>query len=346
MRLRIALTADPDIPDPPKQYGGIERKVDMVGQGLVARGHEVTLFAHERSNSAGTLIPWMGTSSSSLGDTVRNAIQLFKESRRRQFHVIHSFSRLAYLTPVMPSSIAKLMSYQRPISRRTTRLAHALSRGTLEFTAASKWMIHGVRDIGVWRIVPNGVPPNLYTSSVAVDERAPFVFLGRVEEIKGPHLAIEIAKQAGRKLIIAGNIPADKRAWFRTNIEPHIDGAQVSYMGPVTDSEKNDLLRGAAALLMPILWDEPFGIVMVEAMACGTPVVGFDKGAVPEVIENGITGFICKDVGEAIAAVGKIDQIDRLACRGRVERLYTSDVIVNAYIEIYQSMLDSEPAAA
>ncbi len=121
-----------------------------------------------------------------------------------------------------------------------------------------------------------------FTSGVAPD--APFVFLGRIEEIKGPHLAIEIARRAGAKLIIAGNIPEEHRAWFDEMVAPFIDGSQVTFIGPVNDRQKSELLGQARALLMPIIWEEPFGLVMIEAMACGTPVIGMRRGAVPEVV--------------------------------------------------------------
>ena len=124
-------------------------------------------------------------------------------------------------------------------------------------------------------------------------------------------------------LVIAGNIPAEHRGWFDANIAPHIDGTRVTYVGPVDDAAKNALLGRARALLMPILWDEPFGIVMAEAMACGTPVLGFARGAVPEVVEHGVTGFVANDIDGLVAAVGQLGEIDRAACRARVEWLFS-----------------------
>ena len=289
--MKIAITADPEISVPPLHYGGIERIVDMLVCGLVARGHKVTLFAHPDSATKGTLIPWIGGSSMSRTDTLRNAAQLWSVARSQNFDLIHSFSRLAYLTPLLPTKLPKIMSYQRAISPKTTRLAHTLSGNTLQFTAISRWMMAPVDNIGTWHLVPNGVPLDTFTFNAAVDANAPLVFLGRIEEIKGPHLAIEIAKRARKKLIIAGNVPADKQGWFDTHIAPDIDGEQIQYIGPVDDGQKNDLLGKAAAFLMPILWEEPFGIVMAEALACGTPVIGLNRGAVPEVVEDGVTGF-------------------------------------------------------
>src|SRR5579863_3772285 len=182
--MRIVLTADPELPVPPKHYGGIERIVDMLAHGLSARGHDVTLFAHPDSRSAGHLVPWPGASSISRADTLRNASTLAHWVMRNRVDLVHSFSRIAYLTPILPLDVPKLMTYQRAITPRTVRFGHTLSRGTLTFTAISEWMMQHVKHVGRWVMVPNGVSLDAYTyqPSVAVD--APLVFLGRVEKIK------------------------------------------------------------------------------------------------------------------------------------------------------------------
>jgi glycosyltransferase involved in cell wall biosynthesis len=338
--LSIALTADPEIPVPPTHYGGIERIVDMVAHGLVEAGHQVTLFAHPDSASAGRLVPWRGHSSRSSGDTAVNASILAGAILRGRFDLIHSFARIAYLGPLLPMNIPKIMTYQRAISPRSVRFAHFLSRGTLTFTAISDWMMRDVAGVGEWSMIPNGVPLHVYKFAPQVAPDAPFVFLGRIEEIKGPHLAIDIAKRAGRKLVIAGNIPTDKRAWADQHVLAHVDGDRVRYVGPVDDAQKNALLGQAAAFLMPILWDEPFGIVMAEAMACGTPVLGLDRGAVREVVEDGVTGFVRGDVEGLVAATGAIARLDRAACRRRVEVHYSRAAIVDSYLRLYRSRVE------
>jgi glycosyltransferase involved in cell wall biosynthesis len=337
--VRIGLTADPEIPVPPMQYGGIERIVDMLARGLVARGHEVTVFAHPRSATAGNLVPWPGPNSRSGIDTARNAITLARKVMAGRFDLLHSFSRIAYLSPILPLQIPKLMTYQREISRRSVRLGHTLSRGTLWFSAISRAMMYNVADVGTWRLVFNGVPLSTYEFRSHSDPFAPLVFLGRIEEIKGPHLAIEIARRAGVPLVIAGNIPAEHRSWYEAQIAPYIDGENVTYIGPVDDRQKNELLGRARALLMPILWEEPFGIVMAEAMACGTPVLGFARGAVPEVVEHGITGFVVNNIDDFVAAVGRLGELNRAACRSRVERLYSDAAVVEGYLAVYAEML-------
>ncbi len=339
--LRIALTADPELPVPPLHYGGIERIVDMLARGLVARGHQVTLFAHSDSATAGSLVPWPGRSSRSPSDTARNAATLARHVYAEHFDLVHSFSRMAYLTPLLPFPIFKLMTYQRQISQRSVRLGQSLSRGTLWYSAISRWMMRDVEEIGTWRLVFNGVPLSSYDYRPDPGPDAPLVFLGRVEEAKGPHLAIEIARRAKFQLVIAGNVPPKHRKWFQVNIAPYVDGRRVIFRGPVNDPQKNELLGCARALLMPILWDEPFGIVMAEAMACGTPVLGLSRGAVPEVVEHGVTGFVSDDLYGLVAAANRVQEIDRAACRARVERLFSDASVVDAYLAIYSEMLSA-----
>ncbi len=251
--LNIAITADPELPVPPRLYGGIERVVDMLVRSLVARGHHVTLFAHPDSACAGRLVPWPGASSQSVADSLRNAAILASHVfARKRFDLVHSFSRIAILTAILPLPLPKLMTYQRAITPRTVLLGCRLSRDTLEFTAISSSMMERVRNVGRWTMISNGVSLDTYTFRPNVRPDAPLVFLGRIEEIKGPHLAIQIAKRAGRRLIIAGNIPDDKRSWVDAHVLSHIDDTCVRYVGPVDDAQKNALLGEAAAFLMPI----------------------------------------------------------------------------------------------
>jgi glycosyltransferase involved in cell wall biosynthesis len=337
--LRIALTVDPELPVPPIHYGGIERIVDMLARTLVSRGHQVTLFAHPQSTCPVPTIGWTGQTSGSGLDTLRNAATLARHIATGRFDIVHSFSRIAYVAPILPFPIPKLMSYQREISPRTTGVAHRLSLGSLEFTAISRHMIEAAPLVGRWHLIANGVPLDTYTFRGAVDPDAPLVFLGRIEGIKGPHLAIEVARRTGRKLILAGNIPDAHRAWFEANVGPHIDNEQIRYIGPVNDAQKNDLLGRALAFLMPILWEEPFGIVMAEAMACGTPVLGLRRGAVPEIVQDAVTGFVVDTVDELAAATDRVHVIDRAVCRARVEQRYSDAAVADGYIKVYRQMI-------
>lgn len=337
--MRIALTADPELPVPPLYYGGIERVVDALAGGLTERGHEVTLFAHPASASAGKAVAWPGRSSRSPVDTVRNAATLFREVARRRFDLVHSFSRVAYMLPILPFAIPKLMTYQRDINRRSVRLGDRVSRGTLAFSAISRAMMRNVEDIGSWHLVYNGVPLRLYDFVPEVADDAPLVFLGRLEEIKGPHIAIEVAARLNARLILAGNIPDGGSDWFERWVAPRLDGDRIRYVGPVADAQKNELLGDARALLMPILWEEPFGIVMAEAMACGTPVIGFHRGSVAEVVEHGVTGFVVDTLDAMTNATLRIGEIDRALVRARAQRLFSDDALVDGYLAIYQTLL-------
>jgi len=336
--MRIALTADPELPVPPRLYGGIERIIDLLAVELSRRGHQVTLFAHPDSATAAELIPWPGRSSRSRADTLRNAATLLGEVRKGRFDLIHSFSRVAYLLPMLPLPIPKLMSYQRAINRRSIKIGHALSRGSLQFSAISRWMIEPVADIGHWHLVPNGVPLAAYPFVADPGANPPLVFLGRVEAIKGPHLAIEVARRTGLPLVIAGNVPEEHRDWFDVHIATQLD-QQITYIGPVDDQQKAQLLGSARGLLMPILWEEPFGIVMAEAMACGTPVLGFARGAVPEVVEHGVSGFVVDTLDELVAAVGQLGDLNRSAARQRVQQHYSGAAIADGYLDVYSRLL-------
>lgn len=337
--MRIALTVDPELPVPPQHYGGIERIVDMLARGLAVRGHTVTLFASPDSTCPVQLVAWPGRTSGSIRDTIRNAAVLAYHVATSNFDIIHSFSRLAYLVPLLPIAVPKLMSYQREICQRTTSGALKLARGTLEYSAISRRMIEVEPLNGRWHLVPNGVPLDTYAFQPEVAPDAPFVFLGRIEKIKGPDLAIEIARAANRRLILAGNIPTEHLSWFQNKVAQHIDGVHVQYVGPVNDQQKCRLLGSAAALLMPISWEEPFGIVMAEAMACGTPVLGLNRGAVSEVVEHGVTGFIADTATQLSAAALRVAELSRAAARARVEKLYSADTVTDSYLSVYAGII-------
>lgn len=332
--MKIAITADPDIPVPPVAYGGIERIVDMLVRGLVARGHQVTLFAH-----ADSTVPCDRVGYPEGAGVARIAALLARHIPAHGFDLVHSFGRLAYLAPLLPLPLPKLMSYQRAVTPRSVRWGSRLAHGTLEFSACSDAMMEDVRHLGRWHRVYNGVPLATYDFVPRVAADAPLVFLGRVEQIKGPHLAIEIARRAGRRLVIAGNIPPEHKDFFDREVAPHVDGERVRYVGPVNDAQKNELLGQAAAFLMPILWEEPFGIVMAEALACGTPVLGLRRGSVSEVVAHGETGFVEDTVDGLVRAAGRLGELDRARCRARAKSHFSDTAIVEAYLEVYREML-------
>lgn len=344
--LRIALTADPELPVPPTHYGGIERIIHLLADGLIARGHEVTLIAHPNSCTRAKLVPYGSFDWRFRMGMASNIALVTRTVALGKFDIIHSHSRLAYILPTLAMRIPKLMSYQRKVTPRSIAWARRLGGDTIEFTAVSRDMIANVQHLAPWHVVYNGVPIKIYKFQGAVEPSAPLVFLGRIEPIKGTHLAIEIAQRSGVPLVIAGNIPDEHQAYFRTQIFPRLDGEFISYVGPVNDSEKNSLLGRARAFLMPILWDEPFGIVMAEALACGTPVIGLKRGSVPEVVADGVTGFVCSEMNEMVQAVGRVDQLDRAACRARAEAMFTEDTVVERFLEIYRHLVKAASGGA
>ena len=333
--MKILLTADPEIPVPPKLYGGIERIIDVLVKGYTKLGHDVTLLAHSDSIVPCKHISWNAKQSTGLINTVVNTKQLFSQVMKRDYDVVHSFSRLAYLMPLLPLRVPKIMSYQREPTISQIKKANQLARkNTLLFTGCSNYISYQIEPFAPSITVYNCVPIETYQFCANVSDDAPLVFLGRIEPVKGTHLAIEVAEKTNRRLIIAGNIPTEWQGYFNQQIKPRLNN-RIEYVGPVNDEQKNKILGSAAAFLMPIQWNEPFGIVMAEAMACGTPVLGFPYGAVPEVVENGVNGFICKDMEEMIAAIYQLSSIPREAVREVAERRFSDTVIVNNYLELY-----------
>lgn len=340
--MRIAITADPEIPVPPQLYGGIERIIDMLVRGLAERGHEVTLIAHPDSRVPVELVPYPGLRPRHPLDTLRNSWTVARTLTRGRYDLVHAFGRLAYLLPILPWELPKLMSYQRePTLSGIQRAVQLSKKGSLAFTGCSEYIAAKIRPYAPAYAIHNGVPLQVYKFQPQVMPDAPLVFLGRVEHVKGAHLAIEIARQTGKKLILAGNVPNDGQfqRYFQEQIQPQLDGQQIQYIGPVNDQQKNELLGRAAAFLMPILWDEPFGIVMAEALACGTPVIGMRRGAVPEVVQPGVNGFIGNTLPELVASVYQIDQIERYNCRKSAELCFSDRVIVGQYEHLYQTLI-------
>ena len=339
--LRIALVADPYVPVPPVHYGGIERVVAFLVEGLVARGHHVTLWAAPGSDVPCETVEYGVPPHTGRVDRLRElaqvAVPLFR--RRAEFDVVHSFGRLAALMPLLPLPLPKIQSYQREITPRSIALAQRLGGDSITFTACSTNCRRPVSHLGRWETVYNGVPMADYDFRPDVPEDAPLTFLGRIERIKGTHNAIEVARRTGRRLVIAGNVPDEHRTYFEAEVAPHLDGEQIRYVGPVDDRQKNEMLGASAAFLMPIEWEEPFGIVMAEAMACGTPVIGTRRGSVPEVVEEGVTGFVCDEVDAMVAAVGRLGELDRAATRARCEAFFSDTAIVDAYEDLYRRVV-------
>ena len=349
--LKVLVTADPYIPVPPRLYGGIERMVDLLVRGLLARGHDVTLIAHPESRTDGRLVPYGAPPHVGAGPRARELWQAGSAlwARRGSVDLVHSFGRLAALAPLLPlRRLPKIQSYHRPqVPWESVAVASRMAGASLAFTSCSTSVFRARQAAGTlpgsWRAVFNSVAPSTYRFESHVADDAPLVFLGKLEPMKGVHDAIAIARTTERRLVIAGPRAESgpDRAYFESEIAPHVDGRRVTFAGPLDDAGKSALLGQARALLFPTYWEETFGLVMIEAMACGTPVVGYARGAVPEVIRDGVNGYLCRSVDEAADAVKRIDLIDRWAVREDCQRRFSDTEMVSAYERLYLEMLDA-----
>ena len=347
MSLRILLIMDPFIAVPPQHYGGIERVIADLANGLHRRGHEVTLWGAPGSSIQGKVVPFGQESEWTRWSNIRNTVNLSSRlwKSRGKFDLIHNFGRLAYLTSVLRWDLPKVQTYMRTVDAKNMVLARRLGERRLHYTAVSA----AIRDTGApggggWSVIYNCAPVEQFTFRVDTDPAtAPLVFLGRLERCKGAHTAIAIAKQAGRKLIIAGNVSTlpHERKYFHEEIEPQLDALQTSYIGPIDNAAKNRLLGSAAALLMPIEFEEPFPVVLPEALLCGTPVIAFRRGGVPEGIDHDRTGFLCDTKEEMVAAVQQLSKIDRAVCRAEGVRRFSDDAILAEYEQLYYRLLAS-----
>lgn len=344
--MRILITADPELPVPPTLYGGIERIIDLLVRGLQARGHIVGLVAHRDSTCpVDRFFPWAGLRSQNKWDTLRNMATLGYAVRQFQPDVLHSFSRLVYLLPLLAMPLPKIMSYQRRPTEKTVKWAASFAGRSLLFTGCSEHIAQQGRSAGgKWRAIHNCVELEKYTFQPTVAADAPLVFLSRVERIKGAHTAIAAARKAKRRLLIAGNqvnTPEGQRYW-QEEIAPYIGRDGIEYVGPVNDGQKNELLGQAAAMIVPIEWEEPFGIVFAEALACGTPVISCPSGSLLEIVRSGIEGFLVSDADAACEAIAKLVTLDRAQCRQRAEQCFAAEVIISQYEQLYRSHITPE----
>lgn len=308
---------------------------------LRARGHEVGLVANRNSTCrADFFAGWPGCRSQRAADTARNTLALARAVRRFAPQVVHSFSRALYLLPLLRGPRPVVMSYQRLPGRRPAAWAARLGGRSLTFTGCSEYICRVGREAGgEWRAIHNFVDTRRYRFEPRVAADAPLVFLSRVEELKGAHLAIEVARATRRRLLIAGNhgdTGPDGEYW-KMRIEPQLrDG--IEYVGPVNDAQKEALLGRAAAMIVPVQWEEPFGIVFAEALACGTPVISCPRGALPEIVRDGVDGFLVRDAEAARGAVQSLARISRADCRRRAEDSFSLSVIASRYESLYREI--------
>jgi glycosyltransferase involved in cell wall biosynthesis len=327
---------------PPKLYGGTERVVHSLTEELVAMGHDVTLFASGDSITSATLAP-MRREALRLDPTVRDWVAYYMRMveliyrRADEFDVIHFhidyfplslFSRQR--TPFLTTLHGRLDLLEFKEIYET--FPHA------PFVSISNSQRRPIPSLNWVRTVLHGMPARRLMPRPV--EQSYFAFLGRVSPEKGVDRAIKIAARAGVKLKIAAKVDVADREYYEAEIKPLLSQGHVEFIGEIDDSQKPEFLSGAHALLFPIDWPEPFGLVMIEAMACGTPVIAYNCGSVPEVIDHGVTGFIVPDEDAAVSAISRLGELDRATIRRRFEQRFTARRMAEDYVDVYEELIE------
>lgn len=334
--MRIGMIAPLEFRLPPIAYGGTEQIVSLLTEELVRRGHKVTLFATGDSITASDLVP--GSPYGLRGtDRDKNVLNMLNAAacmeRAGEFDVIHNHVPLEGMPLAGLVDTAVLTTFHGGFAGDWITLYNRYKGwyNTISKSAASLLELHE-RHVGV---IYNAIDVDSYPYNPG--QREDFaLFMSRISHEKGPDIAIDAAIRGGFRLVIAGNVDAPDQEFFASKILPRVDGDQIKYVGEADAAMKRDLYSRARLLLAPITWEEPFGLFFAEAMACGTPVIAFNRGAAPEVVEDGVTGFIVEDIGAMVDAVLRIGSIDPAACRKRVEDEFNVSRMTDGYEATYE----------
>ena len=327
---------------PPPAYGGIELVVSLLTDELVRRGHEVTLFASGDSLSLAKLVS-VHPRALRLDPTIKEPgiyemllLGLVYEEAEN-FDIIHShvgLGSLVYANLVKTPTVHTLHGIFTPDNEKIFK--YGKKQPYVSISNSQQEPRLGLNYVDT---VYNGIDVSSYEFYPQPTEPPYLAFLGRMSPEKGPHLAIEIAQETGWKLKIAGKVDVVDMEYFTQKIKPHIDGKQIEYLGEANHIQKNALMGGAYATLFPITWREPFGLVMVESMASGTPVIAMRLGSTREVIVNGETGFLCNNVEECINSLDRVADLNRYACRQYVEENFSVQKMTDGYEVVYQKLI-------
>ncbi|WP_427160703.1 glycosyltransferase family 4 protein [Aliinostoc sp. HNIBRCY26] len=343
--MRIAQVAPLWERVPPPAYGGIELVVGLLTDELVRRGHEVTLFASGDSISLAKLVsvhPCALRLDSKVKEySIYEMLQLGSVYERAdEFDLIHSHmgcASLPYAKLVKTPTVHTLHGIFTADNQKMFQ--YAKNQPFVSISDSQRELSLGLNYVAT---VYNGIDVNSYKFYPQPDEPPYLAFLGRISPEKGPHLAIEIAKKAGWRLKMAGKVDVVDVEYFEKVVKPLIDGKQIEYLGEANHRQKNALMGGAVATLFPITWREPFGLVMVESMASGTPVIAMKLGSTTEVIDHGKTGFLCSNVEECIHAIDKVADLDRFYCREYVQNRFSLQAMTDGYEEVYRQILQEK----
>ncbi|MBD2198706.1 MULTISPECIES: glycosyltransferase family 4 protein [Calothrix] len=327
---------------PPPTYGGIELVVSHLTDELVRRGHEVTLFASGDSQTLANLEAVYPRALRLDPNVKEYAVYEMLElsqvyQRSQEFDIIHSHVGISALSLASLVSTPTVHTLHGSFTK-DNRIAfgHHKKQPYISISDAQRQI-----DLNYFGTVYNGINPEDYPFKKQPQEPEYLAFLGRFSPDKGPHHAIAIAKQSGWRLKMAGKIDLVDSKFFEQEIAPHIDGQQIEYLGEVNHDEKAELLGNAAVTLFPIAWQEPFGLVMIESMATGTPVIAMNLGSVPEVIAHGATGFICQNYEQMAEIIPQALKLNRQTCRQYVENKFSVAQMVNGYEAIYEKIIQA-----
>jgi len=336
--VRIALVAPPFIPVPPTAYGGTELFIAQLADGLVARGHDVLVYANGASRTSGELRWCYEEADWPPRPEAHSALKSIDHGSWSLRNALDDRADVIHLNDAIHIPLARfvplpmLHTLHHPHEDELTGLYRRFP--DISYVAIS----HAQRAAELlpkMAVIHHGIQLSDYRYQGTKDDYV--CFLGRMAPVKGPHLAIAAARQAGVRIKLAGEIQPVFQSYWDEEVAPLVDGTDVEYVGEADPQAKNELLGNARALLFPIQWEEPFGLVMVEAMACGTPVLAFPTGSVPEVVEDGVSGRICEDLDEMAEWI-RNPGVDPLDCRHHVERHFSLDVMVDAYEALYRSL--------
>ncbi len=344
--MRIALIAPPFIPVPPPRYGGTELFIANLASGLRRLGHQPVVYANGESRPAGELRYWFPRMEWPIHEDLHASLKDLAHcswacrDAPADCDVIHlnNAPGLAFTRFLEQPVVYTLHHpYTPPLSRFYDHFPR------VRYVAISRAQAARERGLNGLTVVHHGLDAEQY--QLGTGRRSYLCTMGRISPIKGTHQAIAVAKRAGIPLKIAGEIQPLFREYWETRIRPQVDGRFIEYVGEVGLKEKNELLGGARAFLFPIDWEEPFGLVMIEAMACGAPVLAFGRGSAPEVVRNGESGWICAGVEEMAARAAEL-AISPCCCRAYCQRHFGVEAMARGYLRVYQPEGEVAPAAA
>lgn len=342
--MRIAIVAPPWLAVPPVGYGGTEAIIDCLARGFHEAGHDVLLFTVPESTCP---VP----RKSALPHADRTRLNWTEVELR---HLIHAYEAVQGFDIVHDHTmLGPIYSERFPDLRVVTTQHHPYdlhfrdifraSAHRVPIVAISRSQAALAPGLRIERIIHHGIDPRRFEYNGDPDDY--FLFLGRMAPTKGVHRAVQVARAAGIRLKIAARM-ADtegERDYFHESVEPFLDD-RIEYVGEVSGQDKQDLIAHARALLNPIRWPEPFGLAMVESLACGTPVLAFAEGAAPEIVQEGTTGFLCRDEDDMVKKLKRIDAIDRRMCRRSVEDYFCSERMVREYVEYFEELIQRDEA--